>query len=154
TNVSLGTSVSATFSEPISAASVTGTSFVLRNGANTVAATVSASGSTATLVPSANLQPSTTYTATLLSGASGIKDSAGTALASDFTWSFTTVAVDVTPPSSTVAFPTGSGNYNAAAWNAGCTPSGLCGTSSDSGSGLQRVEVSIRRLSTNLYWTG
>src|SRR6185437_11209522 len=124
-----------------------GTSFVLRDGANAVAATISASGSSATLQPSANLQPSTTYTATLLSGASGIKDSAGNALASDFTWSFTTANVDTTAPSSTVAFPAASGSYNSAGWNAGCTPSGICGSASDVGSGVQKVELSIRRLS-------
>ena len=61
-NVSLGTSVSATFSEPIAAASVTGTSFVLRDpGGNAVAASVSASGSTATLQPSAALAAGTTH---------------------------------------------------------------------------------------------
>jgi len=56
-NVSLGTGVSATFSEAISAASVTGTSFVLRDGnGNAVAASVSASGSTATLQPAPALR--------------------------------------------------------------------------------------------------
>ena len=97
-NVSLGTSVTATFSEPIAAASVTGTSFVLRDGSgNAVAASVSASGSTATLQPTRPLSPSTTYTATLV-GPSGIKDLAGNALASNYSWSFTTVAGDTTPP--------------------------------------------------------
>ena len=38
------------------------------------------------------LAPSTTYTATLSSGASGIKDVAGNALAADYGWSFTTAA--------------------------------------------------------------
>ena len=153
-NVSLGTSVSATFSEPISVASVTGTSFVLRDGGgNAVAATVSASGSTATLQPSAPLASSTTYTATLLSGTNGIKDTAGNALAADFTWSFTTLTVDVSPPSSTFTFPAASGAYNSAGWNAGCS-SGICGTSSDSGSGVQRIELSIRRLSNGRYWNG
>ncbi len=105
-NVSLGTSVSATFSEPIAPASVTGTSFVLRDGGgNAVAASVSASGSTATLQPGASLQPSTTYTATLLSGSSGIKDLAGNALASNFSWSFTTLAVDTTPPTVVTVTP-------------------------------------------------
>src|SRR4029078_4664833 len=75
------------------------------NGANAVAATVSASGSTATLQPSAALQPSTTYTATLLWGASGIKDSAVNALASDYTWSFTTVVLDTTPPTVSTVTP-------------------------------------------------
>ena len=41
----------------------------------------------------------------------------------------------------------------AAGWNAGCTSS-ICGTAADSGgSGLQKVEVSIRRGSGN-YWDG
>ena len=104
-NVSLGTSVSATFSEAILPASVTGTSFVLRNGADTVAASVSASGSTATLQPSAPLQPGVTYSATLLSGANGIKDLAGNALAADYSWSFTTTPPDTTPPTVTAVTP-------------------------------------------------
>ena len=72
---------------------MTATSFVLRDaGGNAVAASVSASGSTATLQPNATLAPSTTYTATLLGGSSGIKDLAGNALASNYNWSFTTAA--------------------------------------------------------------
>jgi hypothetical protein len=154
-NVSLGTSVSATFSEPISAASVNGTSFVLRDGGgNIVPATISASGSMATLQPSAALVSATAYTVTLLSGSNGIKDTVGNGLASDFTWSFTTATVDATPPASAVAFPAAAGNYNAAGWNAGCSPSGICGTAADGGSGVQRVELSIRGVSTNRWWTG
>jgi acyl-coenzyme A thioesterase PaaI-like protein len=155
-NVSLGTSVSATFSEPIAAASVTATSFVLRDGnGNAVNASVSASGATATLQPSAPLQPSTKYTTTLLSGSNGIKDLAGNALASDVTWSFTTLTPDVTPPSAAIGFPAASGAYNAAAWTAGpCAPAGICGTASDAGTGVQKAEVSIRRVSTNRWWTG
>jgi LmbE family N-acetylglucosaminyl deacetylase len=153
-NVSLGTSLSATFSEPISAASVTGTSFSLRDGNGVVvASTVSASGSTATLRPGANLQPATTYTATLLSGPGGIQDMAGNPLATDFTWSFTTAVVDLTPPVVTAAFPASS-SYNAARWNAGCATNGICGTASDSGTGVQKVEISLRRLSNNRYWNG
>ncbi len=46
--------MTASFSEPIAAASVTGTSFVLRDGnGNAVDGSVSASGSTATLEPEA-----------------------------------------------------------------------------------------------------
>ena len=154
-NVSLGTGVSATFSEAISAASVTATSFVLRDaGGNAVPASVSASGVTATLQPNATLAPSTSYTATLLAGSSGIKDLAGNALASNYSWSFTTLAADTTPPISAVAFPANSGSYNAARWNTGCSPSGLCGSASDAGSGVQKIEVSILRASTNRYWTG
>jgi len=154
-SVDPGTSVSANFSEPIAPTSVTSTSFVLRDGnGNAVSASASASGSTATLRPSSNLQPSTTYTATLVSGSNGIKDLAGNPLASDVTWSFTTATPDITPPSSTVGFPAAAGNYNAASWTAGCAPAGICGTASDDGTGVQRVEVSIRRVSTNRWWTG
>ena len=70
-----------------------------------MAASVSASGSTATLQPSAALAAGTTYTATLLSGSSGVKDLAGNALASNFTWSFTTTAPDTTPPTVSAVTP-------------------------------------------------
>jgi LmbE family N-acetylglucosaminyl deacetylase len=154
-NVSLGTSVSATFSETIAPASVTGTSFVLRApGGNAVSATLSANGGTATLQPNAPLAGSTTYTATLLSGSNGIKDVAGNALASDFSWSFTTAVVDTTAPTPILTFPAASGVYNAAAWNAGCPSQGLCGTATDGGTGVQKVEISFRRLSNNRYWNG
>ncbi len=91
--------MSASFSEAIAPSSVTESSFVLRDGSGTaVDASVSASGSTATLQPDAGLQPSTTYTATLVSGSGGIKDTSGNALASDYSWSFTTRLADTTPP--------------------------------------------------------
>jgi hypothetical protein len=55
-----------------------------------------AAGSVATFTPAAALAPSTSYTATVTTGATDI---AGTALASNYTWSFTTAAsVSLTPP--------------------------------------------------------
>jgi len=67
--------------------------FVLRDGNGAaVAASVSVSGSTATLQPGASLLPAATYTATLSGGGSGVKDLAGNALAGDYSWSFTTAA--------------------------------------------------------------
>ena len=70
---------------------------------------------------------------------------------SSFTWT-----VDTTAPSSTTSFPSASGEYNVAGWNAGCATSGLCGTYGDGpvGSGVDSVEASIRRDSTGLYWNG
>ena len=63
------------------------------------------------------------------------------------------VVVDTVKPTSTLTFP-GAGPYAAAGWNAGCTSS-ICGTAADSGgSGLQKVEVSIRRASSGNYWDG
>jgi hypothetical protein len=154
-NVSLGTSVSATFSEPVASSSVSATSFILRDpGGNTVPATVSTNGSSVTLQPTASLAASTTYTATLQGGPGGITDQAGNPLTSSDSWSFTTASVDRTPPISVLSFPADSSAYNAIGWNAGCTSPGLCGNASDPGSGVQKIEVSIRRASNGRYWTG
>ncbi|MET1081621.1 MAG: DUF4082 domain-containing protein, partial [Burkholderiales bacterium] len=95
TNVAVGTSVTATFSEALDPATVNTSTFELRNpGGALVAATVSwnAATLTATLTPGAPLTASSTYTATLRGGATDprIKDPAGNALASNVTWSFTT----------------------------------------------------------------
>ena len=109
TGVATSSAVSATFSEALNAATVSGTTFSLvPSGGSAVAATVTySSGSlTATLTPSAALATSTTYTATLKSGASGIKDVAGNALLADKVWTFTTAAAaDTTPPTVTTTVP-------------------------------------------------
>ena len=65
----------------------------------------------ATLTPSSALASSTTYTATVVGGASGVKDAAGNALATNFTWSFTTI--DTTPPTvSSVSHASGATNVS------------------------------------------
>ena len=95
TNVALGTNVTATFNEALDPATVSTSTFELRNpGGALVAATVgwNAATLTATLTPSAPLTASTVYTATLRGGATGMKDLAGNALAANVTWSFTTGA--------------------------------------------------------------
>jgi alpha-tubulin suppressor-like RCC1 family protein len=61
-----------------------------------VAGTVTYSGTTATFTPSSNLNYSTPYTATITTG---VRDTAGNYMASNYLWSFTTgVAPDTTPP--------------------------------------------------------
>src|SRR6185436_14621513 len=94
--------VTATFSEAMDASTLTTATFTLvpQGSGTPVAATVtySAGANTATLDPTANLAPSTTYTATIKGGSSGAKDVAGNALAADKVWIFTT--------SSGNAFPT------------------------------------------------
>src|SRR5204863_41682 len=98
TGASTAASISGQFNEAIDPASVTSTSFDLRGpGGSAVAAQLSASGSTATLNPNAALAPSTTYTATLHGGASGVKDQAGNPLSADYVWSFTTAAAGACP---------------------------------------------------------
>ena len=72
--------------------SINTSTFELRDAANNlVPATVSynQSSQTATLVPTALLTYATRYTATVLSGPTGVKDFAGNALATDQVWSFT-----------------------------------------------------------------
>ncbi len=100
TNVATGTAVSATFGEPVQAASIL---VELRNAAGvTVPATTAydAATRTATLTPSSALQPGTAYTAAV----SGAKDTAGN-LMDPVTWTFTTAALDVTKPTVTARTP-------------------------------------------------
>ena len=97
TNVSIGTNVTATFSEDINAATVNTNTFELRNSANAVVSatvTYNATTKTATLRPNASLPGNTTYTATIKGGTTDprIKDQAGNALAANVSWSFTTGA--------------------------------------------------------------
>ena len=106
TNVTTGTTVTAVINETIDPVTVTGTTFQLKNAANTVIpASINTSFNQLTLTPSAVLAGSTVYTATIKGGSSGVKDLAGNALASDYSWTFTTVAVDLTPPSVTSVSP-------------------------------------------------
>lgn len=91
TNVSVGTTVSATFNEAIDAATINNSSFELRDPSNalvTATVTYDAATRTAKLNPIANLANNTTYTGTLKGAV--VKDQAANALASNFTWSFTT----------------------------------------------------------------
>ncbi len=66
-------------------------------GPSDVPGVVSYVGTTATFTPTAPLAGTTTYTATITGGATGVRDVAGNPLASDVSWVFTTGA-DGTPP--------------------------------------------------------
>ena len=89
TNVN--SSITATFSEPIAAASVTGSNFFLKKGATAVPGQVSYNNNNMTAIfsPNANLEYSATYEATVTRG---LTDAAGNALQSDYSWSFSTGA--------------------------------------------------------------
>ena len=92
--VSTTTTVRATFSEPVQQATIT---FELRDpGSNLVPSTVSydAPTRTASLSPNAELNASTSYTATV----SGVRDLAGNIMTAPNTWSFTTGAPPPPPP--------------------------------------------------------
>jgi hypothetical protein len=104
--VSQTTTVTATFSGAMTASSINSNTMVLQAGITPVPATVSFNAATvvATLTPSAPLAGTTTYTATVKSGGSGVKDAAGNPMVADFVWSFTT-GPDVIPPTVTAVSP-------------------------------------------------
>jgi hypothetical protein len=88
TNVSVGTTISVTFSEAMNSASITSATFRI----NGVTGTVAASGTGATFTPASPLSSSSTYTAIITGGVNGVRDAAGNNLPADFSWTFTTSA--------------------------------------------------------------
>jgi hypothetical protein len=92
TNVPVSQVLSATFSEAMLSTSISATTFkVTGPGGAAVAGTVTYSGLVATFIPAASLANNTLYTATITTGAASL---AGTPLASNYVWTFTTI----TPP--------------------------------------------------------
>ena len=87
--------ITATFSEAMDAATLTATTFTLKNGLVGVPAVVTYAGTTATLNPSSTLAANTTYTASISTGA---KNVAGVGLGAAYSWNFTTVATAVNGP--------------------------------------------------------
>jgi len=94
-NLSVGSNVSATFSEPVDCSTVTAASFTLAPlRGEPVAGAVSCSGTSALLDPAASLTPGTDFVATL---GTGVKDLAGNAMAAPYAWGFRT-AGGLIPP--------------------------------------------------------
>ncbi|CAA9266761.1 MAG: hypothetical protein AVDCRST_MAG50-3188, partial [uncultured Acidimicrobiales bacterium] len=93
TGVAGATNVTATFSEAITATSLSGSTFTLTRSGETspvpASVTYNATTRVATLDPSADLVAGATYTAVVKGGAGGVSDVAGNPLAADRTWSFT-----------------------------------------------------------------
>jgi hypothetical protein len=98
TSEPVGANATATFSEKMDSNTFTNSTFTLVGPSGAVAASrgLSTDGKTATLNPTNDLAPSTTYTATITTG---VKDLAGNALAQNTTWTFKTAApADSTAP--------------------------------------------------------
>jgi hypothetical protein len=99
TNVPLNQVVSATFSKAMNPATISSTTFKLTGpGTTSVSGLVAyaAIGNTLTFIPTANLAPSTLFTATITTG---VTDLAGNAMVSDYVWTFTTgTALSTTAP--------------------------------------------------------
>jgi hypothetical protein len=110
TNVSVASSLTATFSEAMSSASISAASFTLTvtDGA-AITGTVTYSGGVATLVPGQALAAGTNYTVTITTGA---QSAAGTSLAANYVWNFTTSApapmvIATVPVNSATGVPVG-----------------------------------------------
>ena len=89
----------ATFNKAVNASTVNAATFTLAGPGTTLVTgqvAYSSVGDTATFAPSANLAPSTLYTATLVTG---VKDLSGNPLAANYVWTFTTgTATNTTQP--------------------------------------------------------
>jgi hypothetical protein len=92
TGVAVNSAVAATFSESMNPLTITTATFTLKQGVTPVLGAVTYVGVTAVFTPSSALAYSTTYTATITTGA---KDLAGNALASNYVWSFTTTGATI-----------------------------------------------------------
>lgn len=88
-NVARDKVISATFSEVMNASTITTSTFTLMNGTTPILGVVGYSGTTATFTPNADLISGNTYTAKITIGA---KNSAGTPIANDYEWSFSTAS--------------------------------------------------------------
>ncbi len=142
TNVAVNTGLAANFSETMDPLTITSSTFTVNQGTTSVAGTVTYSGTKATFTPSSALNGSVVYTATITTGA---KDAAGNALASNYTWSFTTaspVAVvsfanQVLPVLQNKCMPCHSGNN---------PPAGITITSFATVSNLSNAQVDNPRM--------
>ena len=96
TGTAIVKTISATFSTPMNPNSISTSSFTVWQGATPILGVVLYSDTTAQFVVPGGLDPNLTYTCTITTGA---RDLAGTALASNYVWNFTTSApVSVTLP--------------------------------------------------------
>jgi len=94
TDVVLNKMVTATFSEIMDPLTLNATTFTLKQGTTPVVGIISYFGKTVSFTPSSPLLPNTLYTATITTGA---KNVAGTPMAADYVWTFTTGALPAGP---------------------------------------------------------
>jgi hypothetical protein len=97
TNIAVNATITATFSQAMSSATITTTTFTVAGpGGVAVTGTVAYSGTVATFTPSAALLNGNTYTATITTGAA---TPGGAELIGPYVWTFTVGALrNVTPP--------------------------------------------------------
>lgn len=119
TGVALNKVITATFNMPMNPLTLNASTFTVRQANTVVLGTISYSGSTVSFTPTSPLEANKIYTATITTGATNV---AGTPLAANYVWNFTTViAIIATPP------PTGTSSlfFGVFGGNAGITNQGL-----------------------------
>ncbi|WP_426063117.1 Ig-like domain-containing protein [Flavobacterium sp. DSP2-3-1] len=89
TSVPLNKTITATFSMPMDPLTLNNFTFIVNQGTNPVAGTITYAGSVVSFTPTAPFTPNTIYTVTITTGAKNLD---GTPLASNYVWKFTTVA--------------------------------------------------------------
>ena len=98
------------------ASTINSTTFTLNQGSTPVSGNVTYSGTTATFTPSISLSYSTTYTATITTGAN---DVAGNAIASNYSWSYTSEVATASAPSAPTGVSASAGDTQATiSWTA------------------------------------
>lgn len=91
-NVVTGKIITATFNEVMDPATINAATFILRQGTNAIAGTVTYAGMTATFTPANPLAANTVYTGTITTG---VMDPENNAMIDDYVWSFNTGAVPI-----------------------------------------------------------
>jgi hypothetical protein len=89
TNISTTSTVSAVFTKNIDPSTVTSSTFTVKASGASVQGTISTLGNSVSFVPTTALQAGVLYSVTL---GGTIKDLAGNAMGTDYTWSFTTAS--------------------------------------------------------------
>jgi O-glycosyl hydrolase len=160
TSVAVGTDLTATFSQPMNSNTINTSTFTLTGPGNTSVAgavTYNSGTSTATFTPNASLAYSTQYTATITTGATS---SAGAALASNYSWNFTTGSnPNVVTVNFATSYQTIRGFGGSTAWLGQLTTqqaSALYSASSGLGLSILRVRIDPEGSSTTTppYVTG
>lgn len=122
TNVSLNKIISATFNMPMNPLTITNATYTVKEGTSTtgIGGLISSSGSTFSFTPTLPLTANKEYTVTITTGARNV---AGTAMANDYVWKFTTFnPVNSNPPPVNTTNGLGFGVFGG---NAGITNQGL-----------------------------
>lgn len=89
-NIPLSQAITTVFSVPMDPSSLTSATFLLKQGLTPIAGVVSTLGNVSTFTPTTKLIEGLQYTATMTTGT---KNLAGTALANNYSWKFTTVTI-------------------------------------------------------------